>query len=200
MGYNNIMILDKQRPILNLERKILMSKFTEAQFNAFKESDRANRVLKGTAYYAWVQAPKHSEKYKNDEYQINLILSAEEQVKAESYGLEILPATPGAKGIPGPHVLLQRKIRPEKGQTAASCKPDVIDAVKTPLPANMLVGNGSEVICKFGTYYFGDKVRSTLFTVQVRKLVPYVGKDGGLINDETGFTVPVPKTADGFDA
>ncbi len=170
-------------------------KLTEAQFNQFKESDRASRVLKGTSYYAWVQTPKHSEKYKNDEYQISLVLDDAEQAKATSFGLEILPAN---KDIPGPHVFLQRKIRPEKGQTAASCKPDIIDAVKTKLPHDMLVGNGSEVICKFGTYFFGDKVRTTLFTVQVRKLVPYVGKGGGLIIDDTGFTVP--KTADGFDA
>ena len=168
-----------------------MTKFTEAQFNAFKEADRANRVLKGTAFYAWVQSPKHSEKYKNDEYQITLVLDDAEQAKAISYGLEVHPAN---NSIPGPHIMLQRKIRPEKEQTAASCKPDLIDSVKTKLPNDMLIGNGSEVICKFGTYYFGDKVRTTLFTVQVRKLVPYVGKNGGLINDETAFTVPVGKT------
>jgi hypothetical protein len=163
-----------------------LTKITEAKFNAFKEVDRANRVLKGKSYFAFVQTPKYSEKYKNEAYQINLVLDAEEQAKAESYGMEVLPAN---ASIPGPHVLLQRKIRPEKGQTAASCKPDVIDAVKTKLPNDMLIGNESDVICKFGTYFFGDKVRSTLFTVQVRKLVPFTGKNGGLINDETGFVV-----------
>ena len=167
---------------------------TEAQFNKFKEDDRKNRVLEGTAYWAWVQKPKHSEKYKNDEFTINLLLDDAGITKAKSFGLEVKDAD---KHNPGPYVTISRKVR--AGKTVEETKPTIVDAMQKPVPNDTLIGNGSTVLCKFATYYFGDKVRTALLKVQIRNLVPFKGKDGGLVFDESGFQAGA-QTADGFDA
>lgn len=154
--------------------------FTEAQFTAFSEKERANRILEGTAYWAFVQKPKHSEKYNSDTFQISLNLDAAGVAKAESFGLEVQPAD---KYNPMPHVIIQRKVKP--GKTFEECQPDVVDSMQK--PAHDLIGNDSKVIVKFATYYFGGKVRTTLFKVQILTLVPFVGKGGGFVMNEAGF-------------
>ncbi len=170
--------------------------FTEAQFNKFEEKARSNRVLEGQAYWSWVQKPRHSEKYKNDEFTLNLLLDEAGITKAQSFGLEVKDSD---KYNPGPYVTLTRKVRPPK--TIAECQPDIVDSMQNPLPADMLIGNGSTVLCKFATYYFGDKVRTALLKVQVRKLIEFKGNDD-LVMDATGFTVAAgaPTGTDGFDA
>ena len=165
---------------------------TEAKFNTFSEKDRMNRTLEGIAYWAHVQAPKHSDKYKSDTFQINLGLDEAGIARAESYGLEVKPAD---KWNDMPHVVIQRKVRP--GKTIAETKPDVVDSMQN--PSSELIGNGSNVIVKFGTYFFGDKVRTTLFKVQIRKLVKYEGASGGLVKDPSGYVAGQATGTDGFD-
>ena len=66
--------------------------------------------------------------------------------------------------------------------------------MQNPIPASILIGNGSLVRCKFGTRWSTAPqggVVSDLYKVQVRKLVEYASNgDKDLVKDETGFTVP----------
>ena len=173
--------------------------FTEAQFNKFKEDDRKSRVLEGTAYWSWIQKPKHSEKYKNDEYTINLVLDAAGIAKAQSFGLVVKDAD---KHNPGSYVTISRKVRP--GKTIEETKPQVVDAMQKPVADTIMIGNGSTVLCKFATYYFGDKVRTALLKVQIRNLIRFENKsEQGLVMDSSGFQADAAAplmTADGFDA
>jgi hypothetical protein len=173
----------------NKGAKNLMT-ITEKEFNAFKDYDKSNRVLEGISYFAWLNTPKHDEKYDYDAYEIVLALSPEEQAKAESYGLEVRSAN---KWVAFPHVEIIRKVRPMKGQTAESVKPKVVDSMQVEVPKDLIIGNGSEVIVKFHTFFHSGKVRTTLNKVQIRKLVAYI-KPEGLVKDETGFQVSELKT------
>ena len=176
---------------------------TEAQFKKFPEKDVSNRVLEGTAYFAWLSKPKHSDKFKNDEYIITLGLSDAERKKAEGWGLEVkeptVHATKPEYSIPEPYVEIRRKIRP--GKTFEECKPDVVDAVQQPIPDAVVstIGNGSKVLCKFATYFNGEHARTTLFKVQVMRLVPFVGGGSGLKMDDTGYKANGTDSA-AFDA
>lgn len=179
---------------------------SEEAFNKFSEKDRMNRTLEGVAYWCHVQKPKHSEKYKNDAYEVSLVLDAANVKRAESFGLQVYPAEqPTAtrtqeKCIPGPFVKISRKVRP--GKTFEETKPDVVDSMQEKVPNDVLIGNGSNIIVKFGTYYFGDWARTTLFKVQILKLVPFAAKDGGFKRDDTGYRASATGTSDaeGFDA
>jgi hypothetical protein len=160
--------------------------FTEKEFNKFTEDERMNRVLRGIAYFPFIQRHKHSDKYGTDEYSVNLVVTGEELKKAKSWGLEIMPAT---DKIPGEHVVIKRAVRYNKDQTPESVKPLLVDDSNQEITTDQHIGNGSELIIKFGTYFF-NKVRTTMFKVKLVKLVPYARKDD-MPTDGTGYKVAV---------
>jgi hypothetical protein len=162
------------------------------EFMTFTESERLNRVLEGQAYYASVHTPNLSGvKLFNalPTFQVNLALDEHNQKLAASYGLKIRPAD---DNIPMPYVKIARKVK--EGVQADAVKPQVVDAMQNAVPPNILVGNGSKVAVKFGTYWYeqqGGGVGTTLFKVQIKELVPYNATKGDkdLAMDSTGFTV-----------
>jgi len=158
---------------------------TKSQFDSFKDSDRMNRTLEGEAYWAFIQKPKVSEKYKTSAFSICLGLDETNVAKAESYGLKVKPAD---KNVPMPYVEIKRKIK--QGVSASDVKPAVVDSMQRPVPDGTLIGNKSKVIVKFGTYWHdaqGGGVGNTLFKVQIRDLVEFKPTDKGLIIDENGY-------------
>jgi hypothetical protein len=162
----------------------------KVQFLETKEQDRLSRVLKGKAFYANVHTPNTSgvAKFNSEPYFIvNLGLSPEEAKKAQSYGLKVFDPE-GEINLP--YVKLKRKV--SKGKTAAQVAPEVVDTMQNPIPKNILIGNNSDVVCKFATYWYdtgGGGVGSALYKVQVTNLVPYTKLDKGFVNDGSGFIV-----------
>ena len=158
------------------------------QFLNAPEKDRLGRVLRGTAFYSSLHTPNMSgvAKFNSDPYFIvNLGLTPEEAAKAESYGLKVLPPV---GEINMPHVKIKRKAPAGEDITI-----EVVDTNGNDIPKNVLVGNGSEVICKFATYWYdagGGGIGAALYKVQVLKLVPFVRKDKDFINDGSGYVVP----------
>ena len=161
------------------------------EFESFSEKDRMNRVLEGKAFFASVHTPNYSaaKKFKADPaFMISLGLEGAELEKAKSYGLKIREAD---KYIPMPYVKLQRKVK--AGKTPDEVKPLVVDSMQKKVPASILIGNESKVICKFGTYWAdtaGGTVGNTLFKVQIRELVPFTPSEKGFVKDEGGFKIP----------
>lgn len=179
----------------------------KTDFNNQPEKDRMNRVLEGTAFYACVHAPNYKQaKMFNSQpaFMVSLGLDDEGVKKANEYGLKVHQPD---EFISMPYVKIQRKVR--EGKTVDEVKPTVVDSVQKKIPANILVGNGSKILCKFGTYWYengGGGVGTALFKVQVRELVAFNPhtEDKQLIMDEGGFTVdntdvPFEVDADGFD-
>jgi len=166
---------------------------TKSAFLALTEKDRMNRVLEGTAFYASVHNPNMSAAKKfgaDPAFMISLGLEGDQIKLAESFGLKIMPAD---EFINMPYVKLKRTIR--EGKTPDEVKPLVVDAVQNKVPPHILIGNGSKVLCKFGTYWYdtnGGGVGTSLFKVQVRELVPYAAPttDRDLKMDAGGFKVP----------
>jgi hypothetical protein len=170
-----------------------MTNFTEADFNKFSEKERMNRTLEGIAYWAFVQKPKHSDKYSTDTFTITLALDTPEALKkAESWGMTIKPAD---KYVPLPYVEISRKVRP--GKTIEECKPEVVDSVQSPVTD--LIGNGSRVMVKFGTYFFNG-TRTSLFKVKINDLVPYVSKGSAIDRVDEGGYQATGSTSEKFDA
>lgn len=170
---------------------------TKSQFESFKEKDRMNRTLEGEAYWAFIQRPKVSEKYKTTTYTICLGLDENNIAKAESYGLTVKPAD---KAVPMPYVEIKRKVKP--GVDPIEVKPTVVDSMQRPVPDGTLIGNKSKVIVKFGTYWHeagSGGVGNTLFKVQIRDLVEYKPVDNGLIMDEGGYKAPGSHTQSSSD-
>jgi len=170
-----------------------MTDFTEADFNKFSEKDRMNRTLEGLAYWSFVQSPKHSDKYNTDTFTLTLNLDSPEQIaKAESYGHKIKPAD---KYNPLPHVEIMRKVRP--GKTVDEVRPEVVDSVQTPVKD--LIGNGSRVMVKYGTYWF-DGLRTNLFKVKIIDFVPFVSKGSAIDRVEEGGYQATGSTSEKFDS
>ncbi len=177
----------------------------ETEFKASgTEKELMNRVLEGLAYYSSVHTPNTSlqkiPKFANTDpyFIVNLALDKQSELaKAESYGLKIFEP----EGIiPCRFVKIKRKILGRKQQNAnfwskenpKGVRPEVVDSQQKPIPPSILIGNGSKVLCKFGTYWFdneGGGVNTNLFKVQVRELVRYTPSDTDLINDPSGFSI-----------
>jgi hypothetical protein len=169
-----------------------MTNFTEADFNKFSEKERMNRTLEGIAYWAFVQKPKHSDKYSTDTFQINLGLDTPDAIKkAESFGLVVKPAD---QYTPLPYVVISRKVR--AGKTVEECKPEVVDSVQSPVAD--LIGNGSRVMVKFGTYFFNG-ARTSLFKVKIVDLIPYVSKGSAIDRVDEGGYQATGSTSEKFD-
>lgn len=174
---------------------------TKSDFHALSERDRMNRVLEGTAFYASVHTPNLSaaKKFKADPFFIvNLGLEGDEVAKAKSYGLDVHAAD---EFIPLPYVKIKRKVK--EGKTAEDVKPQVVDSMQNKVPATILIGNGSKILVKFGTYWYdngGGGIGTSLFKVQIRELIAFdKTMDRDLKKDETGFIIPVAAEAPIFD-
>lgn len=168
----------------------------KSQFLELNDKDRLGRILKGTMFYSSVHAPNMSgvKKFNSDPYFIvNLGLSTEEAAKAKSYGLNVLPPE---NEINMPFVKIKRKV--SKGKTPdrdpkTGVAPEVVDTMQRPIPSDVLIGNGSEGILKFATYWYdqgGGGVGTALYKVQVTKLIPYVRKDKDFVTDGSGYVAP----------
>lgn len=159
--------------------------YSEAEFNLLTTKERLNNTLEGEFYWAWLAKPKVSEKYKTMTYSVNLILDADNKAKAEAMGLKIYPAD---KYTPGDYVIIQRKVRDHS--KAAEIAPEVVDSMQRTFPSNVLIGNKSKGIVKFGRYWFpngGGGIGTTLFKVQVRHLEEFKATEKGFVMDEQGF-------------
>ena len=159
---------------------------TKAQFDKFSEKDRMNRSLEGIAYWARVQSPKHSAKYNIDTFEVNLVVDKENAAKAISYGLKVSPAD---KSCPDQYVTIKRKVKP--GIEPSTVKPQIVDAMQKPVADDILIGNGSKIIVKFGTYWYetaGGGAGTVMFKVQIRDLVVFKTGDRALVLDPAGFT------------
>jgi len=171
--------------------------FTETEFNQLSEKDRLNNTLEGEFYWAWLSKPKVSDKYKTMIYGVNLVLDDANKAKAEAMGLKVMPAD---KYTPGDYVVIQRKVRDQS--KAAEVAPELVDSMQKPFPSNILIGNKSKGIVKFGRYWFpngGGGIGTTLFKVQIRELVEFKATEKGFVMDETGFKATGTTDADGFD-
>lgn len=182
------------------------------EFELIPENERFNCVLEGEAYYASVHAPNTSavKKFNADPFfGINLTLEGDQLDKAKELGLNIRDAN---DSIPKSFVVIKRKVK--EGKTEDEVRPSVVDEMQNPIPKNILIGNGSKVLCKFATYWYeagGGGVGNTLFKVQVKDLVAYnpdnivdpdleMNKDGFNINDymtaESEAKQPAEEVAD----
>jgi hypothetical protein len=167
----------------------------KAQFQAIPENERI-RVLEGTCYWGHLQRPDMNTARRfnsTPNYHLSLALSDEQADLAREYGLKVHDAN---DSIPQPYVKIKRRVKDESNPEAS--KPDLVDSVQNTIPSNILVGNGSKVRAKFGTYWYdaqGGGVGTSLFKVQVLDLVEYSGGGGagGLDSDfavdDSGWTV-----------
>jgi len=143
------------------------------QYDALTKEEKV-LTLEGTAYYSHLQAPDmQTAKRFNAEpfYRMQLALEGAELQKAKDFGLKIKPAD---DYIPSEHIELKRKVKDLSNPEAS--KPDLVDSLQNEIPSNILIGNGSSVVCRFGTYWYenqGGGIGTTLFKTQVRDLVPY---------------------------
>jgi len=178
----------------------------KADFNNQPEKDRMGRVLEGTAFYACVHSPNYSQAKKFNAlpaFMVSLGLDDAGVARAEEFGLKINPPD---EYISMPYVKIQRKVK--EGKTVDEVRPTVVDSVQAKIPTSMMLGNGSKVLCKFGTYWYdngGGGVGTVLFKVQVTDLIEFIPntEDKALVMDEGGFTVEgaseTTTDAEGFD-
>lgn len=143
------------------------------QYDALSKEEKV-LTLEGVAYYSHLQSPDmQTAKRFNAEpfYRMQLGLQGTELQKAKDFGLKVKPAD---DYVPYEHVELKRKVKDLSNPEAS--KPDLVDSLQNEIPSNILIGNGSSVVCRFGTYWYenqGGGIGTTLFKTQVRDLVPY---------------------------
>jgi hypothetical protein len=143
------------------------------QYDALSKEEKV-LTLEGTAYYSHLQTPDmQTAKRFNAEpfYRMQLGLEGAELQRAIDFGLKVKPAD---AYIPQDHIELKRKVKDLSNAEAS--KPDLVDSLQNEIPSNILIGNGSSVVCRFGTYWYenqGGGIGTTLFKTQVRDLVPY---------------------------
>ncbi len=172
----------------------------KTDFDRLTENERLNCILEGTAYFASVHKPNDSgtKKFKAPpKYTVKLGLTPEGVAKAKGYGLKVLDAD---ATIPMPQVEIKMVVK--EGKSAESVKPQVVDAMQQPVPAHILIGNGSKIICKFGRYWYdnnGGGIGTNLFKVQIKELVEFKPTERGFVMDEGGFTVDTSAASDEFD-
>lgn len=173
-------------------------------FNAIPEKDRWNCVLEGIMCYASVHKPNMTKAKKFNaapEFSVTLLVDKENEQKAKDFGLKIHAAN---EFIPGPHVKIVKKVRENK--TADEVKPDVVDALQNPIPSNVLIGNKSRGLVKFGRTWHpnnGGGISTHLTKVQVLDLVPFVPDltDRDLVKSSEGYVYSNgDTTTEEFDA
>lgn len=159
-----------------------------------KDNFIESQVLEGLAQYAFLHAPdKGNEKRKiAPSYKVSLMLVDKDQKKkAQSLGLNIKSANEKI-----PHDYVDIKSRVKEGRPA----PKVMDAKRNPIPASILIGNGSRVRVRFLPYEYGEgEITAVLQETQVLDLVRYEGRAGNsedlLPAEDSGFTVDGEVTA-----
>ena len=181
------------------------------QIDAMETKDRF-QTLEGVSYYACVHRPNYSSAKlygSTPTFEVKLGLDIETEIqKARDLGLLIKDPT---DSIPHPHVEIKRKVKNEEDPEAS--KPSVVDSIQNEVPEEILIGNGSRLLCKFFIYphpkmkEFGTG--KSLTKVQILSLVPYEARNGDeqLRKDPEGFTIDantaqVPDNVemdDGFD-
>jgi hypothetical protein len=172
----------------NTKKKEEKRMMTETEFNKLSEKERLNSTLEGTFYYAWVNKPKYSEKYKTNTFQINVILDEANVAKAKALGLKVNDPD---KYNPGPWVQIKRKVKDMK--EVDDVRPEVVDSLQKPVPSDIIIGNDSKGIVKFGRFWHqnnGGGVSTVLFKIQIRDLVEFKPVDTSLAMDEGGFKAP----------
>lgn len=176
---------------------------------ADKYPQKEYAVLAGYAYYTFVHAPQKDDKY-GDKYKTDLVLEdadgnpfvyndLSKSVKtnmleyAKELGLSLKDAT---DNIQGRYVSLRSKAEytiknKDTGKKEIVERPPipVVYADKTPVPKDVLIGNGSKVRVQISLKKWenedGEQVTSAyLERMIVDELVPYVGRTGG---DEFDF-------------
>jgi len=169
------------------------SSLTKSEFNSIPEKERAGRVLFGKAFYSFVHSPdmQSAERFNADpNYRTTLVLEDEAEVKkAKDWGLHVQEPTEDDV-FTGPYVVIKRKVKAPK--TADDVKIQVVDSRQNDIPSNILIGNGSEVFVKFGTYWYdnnGGGVNASLYRMQVRKLVPYLLAATDIPVEKGGFNL-----------
>lgn len=149
-------------------------------------------TLEGYSYYAHLQSPDMAtaKRFSADPfYRQQLGLEGDQLQKAKDFGLRIKPAD---DFVPYPHVELKRKVKDLSNPEAS--KPDLVDSLQNEIPSNILIGNGSKTVCRFGTYWYTNGaggIGTTLFKTQVRDLVPYSSGSSDAVDavDSGGWSV-----------
>jgi hypothetical protein len=170
------------------KEKVQMNK---QQYDALSKEEKV-LTLEGVAYYSHLQTPdtQTAQRFNADPfYRMQLGLEGSELQKAKDFGLKIKPAT---EWVPFEHIELKRRVKDPSNPEAS--KPDLVDSLQNEIPSNILIGNGSKVVCRFGTYWYenqGGGVGTTLFKTQVRDLVPYTSASSDKADavDNGGWTV-----------
>jgi len=166
-------------------------------FDALTRDEKV-RELSGYAYYAHVHQPDMGTATRfsaTPNYVLQLGLEGVDLQNAKDWGLRIKDAT---EAIPYPHVQIKRRVKDETDPAAS--KPDLVDSLQNPVPPSVLIGNGSKVICRFGTYWYdanGGGVGTTLFKTKVTDLIPFEGKVTGTdAVDDSGWTLGADSAED----
>lgn len=164
----------------------------EQTFNALPDKDKFN-TLEGIAYYAHVHRPNYSAYKKfgsTPAFEVKLGLESDAEIKkAQDLGLKVLEPT---DSIPIPHVELKKKVKDMDDPLAS--KPSVVDSMQNEIPEEILIGNGSKVLCKFARFWHANtKVHGlgkTLIKMQILNLVPFEASgDSDMVKNPDGFTV-----------
>lgn len=166
------------------------------EYHMIPEKDRRNAVLEGIAYYTSLHQPNpnKSPKHQGEPYFIVNLGLDDPSMIARAKGLGLTIHDP-ENGIPMPFVKLKRKLSMKAlkaGEDIMSVKPELVDTAQNPIPPTVLVGNGSRVRCKFGTYWYdtnGGGVNASLYKVMVIHLIPYTKVDKDFSVPSGGFVV-----------
>lgn len=175
---------------------------TKPEFLAIPENERLNRTLRGVAMFAFLSKPNTSgtKKFNADpSYEVTLLMDDKEADKARSYGLDVKEPT---DLFPKQWIKLKRKVA--AGKNAEQVRPAVVDSSQKPVPKSVLIGNGSEVICKFITGWPDAAKRPVAYLtkVMILDLVPYDGssKTDNTLGTYEGFSIEEYLNSDEGDA
>jgi hypothetical protein len=163
----------------------------KATFEARSKEEKICTLV-GAAYYSHVHEPdmQTARRFNSTpRYVLQLGLEGDQLDRAKEIGLRIKEPT---EYIPLPHVEIKRNVKDMSDPQAS--KPMLVDSMQNSIPSSILIGNGSTVACRFGTYWWeaGGKsgVGTNLFKTQVRNLIPYESKGTSEVDEVTsGWTL-----------
>lgn len=152
----------------------------KATFEGLSKDEKI-RTLEGYSYFSHVHTPDMQTAARfsaTPYYSIQLGLEGQDLQNAKDWGLRVKPAS---DAIPYDHVQIKRRVKDLSDPQAS--KPDLVDSLQNDIPPAILIGNGSKVACRFGTYWYdanGGGVGTTLFKTQVKDLIPFEKKGEGV--------------------
>lgn len=161
----------------------------------FEALDASQKVvtLKGKAYFANVHKynPGTFKKYNKMVYNVTIGIEDEGEIaKLKEIGLQVRDAN---EYVPLPHIQVKRSVKDANRENPEADKPDIVDSKQQPIPPSILIGNGSDVIVRFGTFWYeaqGGGIGTSLWKMRVTNLVPYSRGDDPIDQvDEGGFSV-----------